>query len=212
MLKILKHARAENDLIEIWIYSHERWGEVQAERYFDELEKGIKQLGRNPRTRPAVRSDPGRIPLAPDQPPHRLLHRDAACYSHHPRAARTDGPRPEFLSTLSSCSQLSHDVLMFFSFIGPAPSRRRPRLVAFNLDLILAGLGLPKIEGRLHSDPALRCEPNAFDSRIAISGKTPALPLIRRDSAARLTPSTLAVSVTDSPSGSRQSTRTDRPG
>jgi toxin ParE1/3/4 len=48
MLKILKHARAENDLIEIWIYSHERWGEVQAERYFDELEKGIKQLGRNP--------------------------------------------------------------------------------------------------------------------------------------------------------------------
>ena len=48
MAKIRKQARAESDLIEIWLYSYERWGESQAERYFDELENGIQQLGRNP--------------------------------------------------------------------------------------------------------------------------------------------------------------------
>ena len=48
MAKIRTQARAESDLIEIWLYSYERWGESQAERYFDELESGIKQLGRNP--------------------------------------------------------------------------------------------------------------------------------------------------------------------
>jgi toxin ParE1/3/4 len=47
MPKIRKHARAESDLIEIWLHTYERWGETQAERYFDELEKGIRQLGLN---------------------------------------------------------------------------------------------------------------------------------------------------------------------
>jgi len=48
MAKIRTQARAESDLIEIWLYSYERWGESQAERYFDELENGINQLARNP--------------------------------------------------------------------------------------------------------------------------------------------------------------------
>jgi toxin ParE1/3/4 len=48
MPRIRKSARAESDLIEIWLYTYERWGQAQAERYFDELGKGIKQLGVNP--------------------------------------------------------------------------------------------------------------------------------------------------------------------
>ena len=48
MPRIHKHSRAESDLIEIWLYTHDRWGEAQADRYFDELDKGIRQLGRNP--------------------------------------------------------------------------------------------------------------------------------------------------------------------
>ena len=48
MPSIHKHARAESDLIEIWLYTYNRWGEVQADRYFNELDKGIRGLGRNP--------------------------------------------------------------------------------------------------------------------------------------------------------------------
>ena len=48
MHKICKHARAESDLIETWLYTYEQWGEAQAERYFDDLEHGIRQLGRHP--------------------------------------------------------------------------------------------------------------------------------------------------------------------
>ena len=49
MRKIHKHACAETDLIEIWLYTFDRWGEAQAERYFDELDRGINQLGRYPK-------------------------------------------------------------------------------------------------------------------------------------------------------------------
>ncbi len=48
MRKIRKQALAEADLIEIWIYSYEQWGEAQAERYLDELENGINQLAAHP--------------------------------------------------------------------------------------------------------------------------------------------------------------------
>jgi len=48
MSSIRKHARAESDLIEIWLYTYEQWGEVHAERYFDELEQGINQLEHHP--------------------------------------------------------------------------------------------------------------------------------------------------------------------
>ena len=46
--KIQKHERAENDLIDIWLYSFELWGSDQADRYLDELDKGIRSLARNP--------------------------------------------------------------------------------------------------------------------------------------------------------------------
>jgi len=47
--------------------------------------------------------------------------------------------------------------------------------------------------------------PRAFSNRTAISGDTPALRLIRRDNAARVTPRALAPSVTLTPNSSRQS-------
>ena len=45
MLRIRKHGRAETDLVEIWLYTCNRWGEAQAERYFDELDRSINRLG-----------------------------------------------------------------------------------------------------------------------------------------------------------------------
>jgi site-specific recombinase XerD len=54
--------------------------------------------------------------------------------------------------------------------------------------------------------------PNAFVSRMAISGLMPDLPLMTLLSACRVTPSSFAPSVTDSPDGSRHALRTIRPG
>ena len=48
MPRIRKTAQAESDLIEIWLYTYQEWGEAQAERYFDQLESGIAQLIRQP--------------------------------------------------------------------------------------------------------------------------------------------------------------------
>lgn len=48
MLKIHKLAQAEADLLEIWRYSFETWGEAQADRYYDALVRGINLLVRNP--------------------------------------------------------------------------------------------------------------------------------------------------------------------
>jgi len=48
MQKILLSPLAERDLIDIWQYSLAQWGEVQADRYLDELEEGILRLSRNP--------------------------------------------------------------------------------------------------------------------------------------------------------------------
>ena len=48
MRKITKRARAEQDLIDIWLYSLERWGETQADDYLDELNHGIQSLRDNP--------------------------------------------------------------------------------------------------------------------------------------------------------------------
>jgi toxin ParE1/3/4 len=46
--KVHKHERAESDLIDIWLYTFEQWGPDQADRYLDELDKGIRSLARNP--------------------------------------------------------------------------------------------------------------------------------------------------------------------
>ena len=48
MRKIVKSHEAEEDLIGLWSYSCEKWGEVQADRYLDEIEAALIVLARNP--------------------------------------------------------------------------------------------------------------------------------------------------------------------
>ncbi len=48
MRSIHIHGLAESDLIDIWRYSFDEWGEVQADKYLDELDSGIKRLAENP--------------------------------------------------------------------------------------------------------------------------------------------------------------------
>ncbi|MCH8544000.1 MAG: type II toxin-antitoxin system RelE/ParE family toxin [Alcanivorax sp.] len=36
--------KAESDLISIWVYTCEKWGAEQADRYLDQLEAGMNQL------------------------------------------------------------------------------------------------------------------------------------------------------------------------
>ncbi len=48
MRSIRKQAQAELDLVEIWLYTFERWNEEQADRYLDELGAGIAKLRRYP--------------------------------------------------------------------------------------------------------------------------------------------------------------------
>jgi toxin ParE1/3/4 len=48
MRKVHVHALAESDLIGIWQYTFEEWGEAQADKYLDELDSGIKRLADNP--------------------------------------------------------------------------------------------------------------------------------------------------------------------
>ena len=45
---IHKHPLAEQDLLDIWLYSYENWGETQADKYVDELESVIKSIAANP--------------------------------------------------------------------------------------------------------------------------------------------------------------------
>ena len=47
-MRIRKSALAERDLIGIWEYSCEQWDAAQADKYLDELGKGIKLLADNP--------------------------------------------------------------------------------------------------------------------------------------------------------------------
>ncbi len=48
MRTIHVHGSAESDLIDIWRYSFEQWGELQADEYLDELDSGIRKLADNP--------------------------------------------------------------------------------------------------------------------------------------------------------------------
>ena len=45
---LVKDRAAEADLIDIWMYSFQTWGEAQADRYLDAMEWGIGQLARDP--------------------------------------------------------------------------------------------------------------------------------------------------------------------
>ena len=49
MLKIYKSARAEQDLITIWLYSFENWGEKQADAYYDKLMAALVVIAKNPK-------------------------------------------------------------------------------------------------------------------------------------------------------------------
>jgi len=48
MNEVYKSTQAEEDLIQIWCYSFENWGEAQADAYLDEMERGVQLLARNP--------------------------------------------------------------------------------------------------------------------------------------------------------------------
>jgi len=41
---ILKTPQVEQDLIEIWLYTAERWGEAQADAYLRKIEKGFASI------------------------------------------------------------------------------------------------------------------------------------------------------------------------
>ena len=47
--QLVKDNAAEADLIGIWLYSFENWGEAQADRYLDLLELALGTLVKNPR-------------------------------------------------------------------------------------------------------------------------------------------------------------------
>jgi len=46
--QITKTQHAENDLIEIWFYSYNEWGESTADYYLDQLNTGICRLLEHP--------------------------------------------------------------------------------------------------------------------------------------------------------------------
>ena len=48
MPKLVHDVAAENDLIEIWIYTDKEWGLLQAEHYLDILERGIEAIAKRP--------------------------------------------------------------------------------------------------------------------------------------------------------------------
>ncbi len=48
MIKIHKQVKARQDLKNIWLYSFRKWGEQQADKYYDEIIHGIDLLKDNP--------------------------------------------------------------------------------------------------------------------------------------------------------------------
>ena len=48
MPRIIKQSLVDQDLIEIWLYTFNDWGEQQADKYLDELEAAIKLLAGQP--------------------------------------------------------------------------------------------------------------------------------------------------------------------
>lgn len=48
MRKVLVHGLAESDLVGIWRYSFEEWGDEQADKYLDALDSAIRSLADNP--------------------------------------------------------------------------------------------------------------------------------------------------------------------
>jgi toxin ParE1/3/4 len=58
MREIIKQTKALEDLIGIWRYTFEEWGEAQADKYLRQINAGITRLAANPdigRSRKAIR-------------------------------------------------------------------------------------------------------------------------------------------------------------
>lgn len=49
MSVICKQALAEQDLVNIWLYTWHEWGEQQADFYLDELERAIQLVAEQPK-------------------------------------------------------------------------------------------------------------------------------------------------------------------
>ncbi len=48
MPRIAKRAQAEQDLLDIWLYTFTEWGERQADKYLDELSNALTLLAEHP--------------------------------------------------------------------------------------------------------------------------------------------------------------------
>jgi toxin ParE1/3/4 len=48
MAHIYKQSLAEQDLVNVWLYTLERWGERQADKYLDDLEQAMLLLAETP--------------------------------------------------------------------------------------------------------------------------------------------------------------------
>lgn len=48
-LNINKQTKAEQDLIDIWLYTFSEWNEHQADKYLDQLDSTISKLINNPK-------------------------------------------------------------------------------------------------------------------------------------------------------------------
>ena len=48
MLNIYKLAQAKQDLIDVWLYTFNEWGEIQADKYLDGLENSLRLLAEQP--------------------------------------------------------------------------------------------------------------------------------------------------------------------
>ena len=48
MPRIIKQAQAEQDLLDIWLYTFNEWGEKQADVYLDNLSKALALLADQP--------------------------------------------------------------------------------------------------------------------------------------------------------------------
>ena len=48
MREVVKSPLAEEDLLDIWLYSYGKWGENQASQYLLQLETGMLSLSSNP--------------------------------------------------------------------------------------------------------------------------------------------------------------------
>lgn len=45
---VIKTTQAQEDLIDIWRYTYEKWGEAQADLYLDDLENALQLLAHEP--------------------------------------------------------------------------------------------------------------------------------------------------------------------